>query len=192
VNLNSQEFIESLKQRDPLAFHHLIEQYQLPLYKAALKLKLGMDQAEEVVQATWATFFEQAERFEGRSHIRTYLFGILYNKIKELWRNNKKYTQEYDSESIDRLFLADGHYKTPPQSPDAWAESQELLQIILSILEELPDNQRLAFTLKEIEGEATEDICNIMDVTVTNLGVLIFRAKTNIRLKLEKKYETDA
>lgn len=189
MNLSSQEFISRLQSRDHEAFSVLISEYQIPLYKAAIKLKLDFDQAEEVVQQTWASFFESVENFEGRSHIRTYLFGILYNKIKELWRSNKKYTTEFSDEQIEGLFSEDGHYKQAPKSPEYWLNSKQVGMIIEELLDTLPENQRMAFVLKEINGEPTEEICKILGVSTTNLGVLIYRAKNKLRLQLEKRLE---
>ncbi|MBD63831.1 MAG: hypothetical protein CME62_01380 [Halobacteriovoraceae bacterium] len=187
MNLSSPEFIESLKRRDHAAFDLLISEYQMPLYKAALKLKLNFDQAEEVVQQTWTSFFEGVEKFEGRSHIRTYLFGILYNKIKELWRSNKKYTAYFEDSELDKIFNEAGHHIEQPRSPDAWLENQQLGEILSESLDCLPENQKLAFFLKEVQGESTEDICKIMGISVTNLGVLIYRAKNKLRLQLENR-----
>lgn len=189
MNFSSPEFLENLRKRDHEAFDLLISEYQMPLYKAAIKLKLNFDQAEEVVQQTWATFFESVENFQGRSHIRTYLFGILYNKVKELWRSNKKYTTEFEDFELEKIFNEAGGHINQPKSPDAWVENQQLGALIDECLESLPENQRLAFVLKEVQGESTEEICNIMGISVTNLGVLIYRAKNKLRLQLEKKLE---
>lgn len=164
----------------------LINEYHDPLFYGAIKSGLATDQAEEVVQGTWSTFFIKAENFQGRSHIRTYLFGILYNKIKEIWRSNKKYTHDFE-ESFDQLFDEYGYYQQAPLDPSSWSENQEFHKILKEELENLPENQRLAFYLKEIIGESTHDICNIMAVTSTNLGVLIYRAKNTLRRRLEKR-----
>ena len=189
MNLSSPEFIESLRKREHEAFDKLISEYQIPLYKAALKLKLNFDQAEEVVQQTWATFFESVENFQGRSHIRTYLFGILYNKIKELWRSNKKYTTEFEDHELEKIFNEAGSHIKQPVSPDSWLENQQLTEIMSECLDRLPENQRLAFYLKEVQGESTEEICKIMGISVTNLGVLIYRAKNKLRIQLTKRLE---
>lgn len=157
------------------------------MIKGALKQGLSFDQAEEVVQSTWSTFFEKSENFEGRSHIRTYLFGIMYNKVKETWRSNKKYTHDYDDSQIEKVFNENGAFKEIPKEPDQWLESKDFHSILQKELEKLPENQRMAFTLKEIQGEDTETICKIMGISSTNLGVLIYRAKNNLRLSLEKE-----
>ncbi len=187
TNFSSTEFIQALKDREHTAVTALIKQYHDGLIYGALKQGLATDQAEEVVQETWSTFFEKVENFQGRSHVRTYLFGIMYNKTKELWRSNKKYTHDHDESSLDKLYLEDGHYQQSPKDPSTWIISKETSQILVEEIRKLPETQRMAFQLKEIQGEKSVDICNIMNISNTNLGVLIYRAKTNLRLKLEKR-----
>jgi RNA polymerase sigma-70 factor (ECF subfamily) len=187
MNLSGPEFKNKLKERDSETISFLIENYHEALIKGALKQNLSFDQAEEVVQATWSTFFENSDNFEGRSHIRTYLFGIMYNKVKEIYRSNKKYTHEYDESTLDKIFDENGHYQETPKDPSHWLESNEFNKILLQELEKLPEAQKMAFYLKEIQGEKTEDICKILEITNTNLGVLIYRAKANLRVALEKE-----
>jgi len=187
INASSLEFIQKVKDKDSDAITWLIENYHDALIKGALKQGLSFDQAEEVVQNTWGTFFEKAHNFEGRSHIRTYLFGIMYNKVKETWRSNKKYTHDFDDQAIEKITSSDDHHEKPPLEPDQWVLNDEFRRVLMRELDKLPETQRMAFYLKEIQGEDTETICKIMDVTNTNLGVLIFRAKNSLRLKLEKE-----
>jgi RNA polymerase sigma-70 factor (ECF subfamily) len=187
INVSSPDFIQKLKSKDNEAISFLIENYHEALIKGAMKQGLSFDQAEEVVQATWSTFFEKSENFEARSHIRTYLFGIMYNKVKETWRSNKKYTHDYDDAALDKLFDEDGHYRERPKDPSHWLLNKEFNQVLKKEIDKLPELQRMAFYLKEIQGETTEDICNILKITSTNLGVLIYRAKAHLRLALEKE-----
>lgn len=111
----------------------------------------------------------------------------MYNKVKEIWRSNKKYTHDYDDTQIEKLFSEKGCYKEVPQEPDQWMEKQDFHKILDQELDKLPENQRMAFYLKEIQGEDTESICKIMGISSTNLGVLIYRAKNNLRLSLAKE-----
>jgi len=188
MNLSSDEFINKLKSRDSDSITYLVNEYHEALFKTAIKHGLGTDQADEVVQGTWTTFFERVHTFEGRSHIRTYIFGILYNKLKELWRSNKKYTHDYTDEHIEKIFAEDGTHYIKAMDPSSWAESNEFVHILDEELKTLPYNQMMAFHLKEIEGEASEEICKILDISISNLGVLIYRAKHNLRAKLEKRF----
>lgn len=189
MNVSSEEFLNKVRDKDNEAISFLIDKYHDVLFKAALKQGLGIDQAEEVVQETWSTFFQKAENFEGRSHIRTYIFGILYNKIKELWRSNKKYTHDYSDEHIEKIFSDDGEHYQTPKDPSDWVESEEFISILEEEMQHLPEKQRMVFYLKEVQGLESSEICKILDISNTNLGVLAYRAKHNIRALIEKRFE---
>ena len=189
MNVSSPEFLNQIRQKDNEAFSFIIDKYHEVLFKAALKQGLGLDQAEEVVQETWSTFFEKSENFEGRSHIRTYIFGILFNKIKELWRSNKKYTHEYTDEHIEKIFTDDGVHFETPKDPSNWLESKEFMTILEEEIQHLPEKQRMVFYLKEVQGLESAEICKILDISNTNLGVLAYRAKHNVRARLEKRFK---
>jgi RNA polymerase sigma-70 factor (ECF subfamily) len=144
--------------------------------------------AHELVQVTWAVFFEKIENFEGRSHIKTYLFGILFNKANEARRDKRKYhATEGIDEIMEKRFREDGHWTTPPLDPHRFMEASETLDLIKQCLDTLPVNQRAAFSLREIEDKKSEEICNILDVSVTNLGVLMYRARNRLRECIEAK-----
>jgi RNA polymerase sigma-70 factor (ECF subfamily) len=187
MNLSSPEFLAKLKAKDHPAVSHLVELYHEVLFKGAVKQGLAPDQAEVVVQNTWGSFFEGISNFEGRSHVRTYLFGIMYNKAKETFRENKKYTADYDESSLDNLFSENGQYKEPV-TPHNWLDNRETGNILIEEVAKLPENQKAAFILKEIEGESSAEICKILNISNTNLGVLIYRAKNNLRLALNHRF----
>ena len=63
-----------------------VETYLPQILRAARGAGLGPQDAEDVTQSTFATFIEKAPHFEGRSRVRTWLFGILYKKIAETRR----------------------------------------------------------------------------------------------------------
>ena len=63
----------------------------------------------------------------------------------------------------------------------------EMRRELESCLGELPDRQRLAFALREVEDMSTEEVCKILEVSANNLGVLLFRARNGLRECLEAK-----
>ena len=184
-NFSSEEFITLIKKRDSEAISELVKKYNKVLFNAALGQGLSAEFSEEVLQNTWSAFFENVERFEGRSHIRTYLFGILYNKCKEFFREKKKYIDldEYDP-IVDSSFEK-GHWTYEPVETEKFVEATETLKEIEECLKGLSPNQRMAFSLKEVEGENNESICNILGVSSTNLRVMIYRGKNRLRKCLE-------
>lgn len=192
TNLSSEEFLRQLKIRDPKAIEKVVRTYTSVLYKGALGLGFDATAGEELVQSVWVTFFDVVQGFEGRSHVRTFLFGILYNKASELRRSYKKfeYSEDPIEAVIDARFAQDGHWLKPPISPEDFMISSQTMSLIEKCLEALPLNQRMAFSLKEIDEQPSTEICNILGVSVTNLGVLLYRARNRLRECIEGKTQT--
>ncbi|WP_127717571.1 RNA polymerase sigma factor [Halobacteriovorax sp. HLS] len=189
TNFSSIEFLESIKNGEDSARDAIVRAYTEHLYKAALGQGLSNEQAHDVAHSTWMTFFDVVHRFEGRSHIRTFLFGIFYNKVSELRRSNLKYSQ---SDPIDEImeskFQDNGHWKEGlPGDPERFLDSSQGLDIISLCLDELPELQKAVFQLKVVEEDESEEICNILDITTTNLRQLLYRAKSRLRECVERK-----
>jgi RNA polymerase sigma-70 factor (ECF subfamily) len=143
--------------------------------------------AEDIICETWITFLSKLESFEGRSTIKTYLTGILLNKIQESFRQNNKFVQlEENLDSImDENFTPDGWWKQKPHDPFSQVTNQEVGSLIEKCLEGLSPQQKGAFILKEVEEEESESVCSSLGISLSHLGVLIFRAKEKLRKCLE-------
>lgn len=182
------QFIADIRAGDPETLEGVIRTYLTQIHRAARGAGLNEHQAEEVAQAVFVTFVETAHRFEGRSKVRTWLFGILYRKLQEARRG---FAKDRRNDTIDEVFESrfdeTGHWSQPPLAADAYLEGQEVLGEIHDCLEATPERQRLAFTLREIEELETQEICKILDVSTTNLGVMLFRARNRLRDCLESK-----
>lgn len=188
-NFSSLEFLTLLNGRDSSAIEALVRSYTEALYRAALGLGFDAHSSEELVQNVWGTFFDVVTSFKGRSHVRTFIFGILYNKAKELRRDQGRYELKDDAieEVLNSRFAADGHWQKPPIDPENFMVASQTMDLIQKCIDALPLNQRMAFCLKEIDDHGSQDICNILEVTVTNLGVLLFRARNALRECIEGK-----
>jgi len=79
-------------------------------------------------------------------------------------------------------------WSAPPQGPEESALTKEIQAWIEKCAENLSAAQRAAFFLKEVEGESSEAICNILGVSYTNFRVLMYRARTKLRECLEKHW----
>jgi RNA polymerase sigma-70 factor (ECF subfamily) len=182
------DFIEKLKERDNQAISSLVSAYTGQLYHASLGLGFDQNSAHELVQSVWVTFFDAVPTFQGKSHVRTFLFGVLYNKASESWRARKHFDSAEPIEDIlEKRFHSRGYWVKPPVDPEEFLLATEKLHLIEECLERLPLNQRMAFSLKEVDGEKSSEICKILDVSITNLGVLLFRAKNRLRECIESK-----
>lgn len=182
--------LERLRSRSPETISAVVREHSGPLYHAALGLGLPPADAEDLVQDTLAAFFGRLEGFEGRSSLRTYLFGILYNKARRRWETGWR---EQPADPVDAVFEsrfdATGTLRRL-DGPEQSALNGELAALIADCASGLTAPQRAAFHLKEVERLTTAEICNALEVTETHLGVLLFRARNKLRECLEKKWES--
>jgi RNA polymerase sigma-70 factor (ECF subfamily) len=187
--LDSPELAERIRARDPEALEAVVETYLPQILRAARGVGMNPQEAEDVAQNTFTTFVESAERFEGRSHVRTWVFGILYRKISETRRKLGKARQMDDIDEVfESRFDENGSWSQPPRAADVELEAKETRQEISDCLEAAPPNQRLAFVLREVEGLSSDEICKILEVSSTNLGVMLFRLRNRVRECLEAKW----
>ncbi len=177
---------ERIRAGEPGAIREVVEAYLEQILRAARGAGLDAQHAEDVTQATFATFIEKASQFEGRSHVRTWLFGILYRKVSEARRGLERDRRSDDIEDVvERRFKPNGMWSKPPQSVRLYgAEVRVFIDDCLGLL---PTAQRMAFLLREVEDMTTEEICKILEVTTTNLGVLLYRGRNWLRECLESK-----
>lgn len=188
TNFSDPEFLKRLRNGDGPALAELVEAYLPQLLHAGRGMGFSREETEDLAQSVFTAMLESVGRFEGRSHIRTFLFGIFYNKVSEYLREKKR-AQENDpiDEVMESKFDTSGHWREPPVDFERQLFGQEMKRFILDCLETIPQGQRMAFYLREIEEMETAEICKRMVVSSTNLGVLLFRARNRLRDCVEKK-----
>lgn len=182
------DFLERLRRRDPDALTVAVREHARPLLRAAKGLGFAEEEAEDLVQDVFKTFLERLDSFEGRSQLRTWLFGILHRKALER-RRAAIVDDRIDpiDEVFDSRFDPKGNWNRPPADLERLLLSKEIGQLIRGCMDGLPVNQREAFVLREVEGLETGEICKILEVSVTNFGVLMHRARARLRECLEQK-----
>ncbi|MFQ5939868.1 MAG: sigma-70 family RNA polymerase sigma factor [Alphaproteobacteria bacterium] len=184
--LDDPEFHARIRAGDRTAIKSVVESYLGQILRAARGAGLDPHQADDVTQATFTAFIEAAPRFEGRSSVRTWLFGILYKKIAEARRARDRDRQMDDIDEVfERRFDATGKWSRPPLPVDVDLHNKDVQREIFACLDAAPLRQTLAFLLREVEELSTNDICDILGVTNTNLGVMLYRVRNRVRECLE-------
>lgn len=149
--------------------------------------------AEDLVQETFLAAMKAKERFSGRSTERTWLVGILKHKIIDHYR---KSSREVASEFIEvkeapqeEYFDRKGHWKVAPNewltNPTKAFEQKEFFGVLQGCMDKLQDNQKNAFMMRELEGADAKEICSTLDISSSNLWVLIYRARLSLKKCLE-------
>lgn len=187
-NFNHEELIFLFKEKKWDLLEDVIKEYTTILMKGAISLGFRGSDAEDLVQNTWSTFFEVLLNFKGNSQLKTFLYGILINKAREKKRENVRIDLHEPIDTVmEERFNTNGSWAKPPEGPEFLINATQSLDLIYECMEKLSFAQKTAFYLWEIEGNETLEICKILEVTSTNLGVLLFRAKNRLRECIEKK-----
>ena len=177
-----------LRRRDPDALRAIVEEHARPLYRAARGMGFTTEEAEDLAQDVFVTCLESLDRFEGRSQIGTWLFGILHHKAQERRRSRSR---DDLNDPIDAAFEAQfdsrGSWIRPPTAPDRAVSAREARESIRECLEGLPPLQREVFHLRQVEDLPAADVGNVLAQTVTHIGVLLHRARMRLRACLEGK-----
>jgi RNA polymerase sigma-70 factor, ECF subfamily len=177
-----------MRERDPAALEAVVDAYLPQLLRAAGGMGFSHDEAQDLAQASFVALIEGISRFEGRSHIRTFLFGIFYNKVSEHLRvKHRREENDPIDEVMESRFDARGSWLRPPAEIEGGVFGREAREMIRACLEHVPQAQRVAFYLREVEEMETAEICKKMGVSVTNLGVMLYRARNRLRECLEEK-----
>lgn len=189
-----------LRGGDEAAFADLIALHHAALLRMARTYTTDAALAEELVQDTWIAFLESLGRFEGRSSIKTWLFRILMNVARARLRKESRTVPlstvaDRDEPAVEpRRFHArwlpgiGGHWSEPPapwaELPEEQALASETRAAIEAAMAELPEQQRQVMVLRDIEGFAAEEVCNLLGLSDTNQRVLLHRARSKVRRAL--------
>jgi len=163
------------------------------LYRYALCRLRNPELAEEKVQETFVGALQTLERFQGRASERTWLTSILKRKIFDHFRKISR-ERAFDNglrekASLDSLFDRKGKWIAGPNKwywePDRTLRQKEFCEIFHRCLSKIPDRMAQVFILREVDGHKGDEICALMGISPTNLGVILYRARMRLRRLME-------
>lgn len=167
------------------------------LFRYALARLRDPEAAQDIVQETFMAALKARERFSGRSSEKTWLMGILKHKVIDRFRvqNRERPISEFESDDEDsneNIFDRFEHWKEGYSSwetdPAKIYEQAEFWKALENCIQEAPERLSQAFALRVIDGLSTQEVCEILGVSATNLNVMLYRARLRIRQCLEKNW----
>lgn len=186
------ELLERLLAGDEQAFASLVDGYHNRLVRFAVTFVNDWAAAEDVAQETWVAVLRGIERFEGRSTLQAWLFGICANRARSAYaKQSRTVPLKSDERTVEaERFTADGAWSEPPDpwaAVDARLDAEALLPLVRAAIDELPDAQRQVVTLRDVEGLTSKDVCQVLDISEINQRVLLHRGRARVRRALEDK-----
>jgi RNA polymerase sigma-70 factor (ECF subfamily) len=189
--------VDRLLAGDEAAFSDLVTHLQSSLLRLARTFVADQGAAEEVVQDTWLGVIKGLQSFERRASLKTWIFRILVNRartrgVRDGRMVNFSTLEDPDSDAsvLEDRFSADGRWVQPPslwteQDPEGVLLRHETADFLQNAIDSLPPTQRAVVTLRDVDGVAAEEVCNILAISETNQRVLLHRARTKVRAALE-------
>ncbi|WP_079201239.1 MULTISPECIES: RNA polymerase sigma factor [Pseudomonas] len=181
------------------AFRELVATYQGAMRAVAFAI-VGSRNADEVVQDAWLAVVRNLGGFQGRSSLKTWLLTITANTAKTRLKHNRREVLLDDLPgphgSIgEERFADDGHWLLAPHAwhqdtPEALLTEEELRECLEITLTSLSELQSSVLLLRERQGLELEEICNLLQISLSNVRVLLHRARLKVFATLEHFEET--
>src|SRR6476469_3462237 len=172
------------------AFEVLIRRYNMILYKTARGYGYNHQDAEDLMQETYISVYKNLSKFRNESSFKTWVIKIMLNFCYHQSKKNK-----YRKGQVAELIASHNYANMfPPKNQNATAMSvsnKELGQVIEQTLNNLPENYRITFTLRELSGLNVHETAEVMNTTEANVKVRMNRARLMLRKEIEKIYSAD-
>jgi RNA polymerase sigma factor (sigma-70 family) len=176
MSLNTTEFVA------------LYQQYKLLVYNVALSYVQNVEDAEEITQDVFIQLHQSMDGFKNQSSLKTWIYRIAINKSLDFLKHKKsrkrffifgkRSENEYEIQNVSNF-----------EHPGVLLENQEKSKILFQVINGLAEKQKTAFILSKIDGLSNPEIASIMELTVSSVESLLFRAKDNLKKKLAEKFE---
>ncbi|MFD1315041.1 sigma-70 family RNA polymerase sigma factor [Namhaeicola litoreus] len=165
------------------------------LFQYAVARVSNHDMAKDLVQETFFSGLKGLEGFRGQASERTWLISILKRKIIDYYR---KINSDKGKREINMSFFEEGENQggwieaLAPKSWDNFAdkdiENTELGKVLNDCIQRLPEKYKIVFLLKTESQYESEDICNELGISASNLWVIIHRARVQLRKCIETNW----
>jgi len=187
--MTEHELLIKLQSGHESAFKTLVETHKKRVFNTILTIIQDFEEAEDVAQEVFIEVYQSIGKFRGDSKISTWLYRIATTKALEHIRKKKTakrfaFFTSLFGESNEILFESADFIH-----PGIILEQQENSKVLFKAINQLPENQKVAYTLFNIEGLSYQEITEIMEISLPAVESLLFRAKTNLRKLLGNFYK---
>ncbi len=179
------EIIQRINEGDVRLFEILIRRYDPFLYKIGRTYRYNHQDTEDLMQDSYINAYCNLKKFENRSAFKTWLTRIMlnvcYQKKHKLSFKNEIISDDIQNEKSDILF----HHST---NNEKMAMNKELGHVLENAIHEIPEDYRIVFTLRELNGLSVAETSEALSITESNVKVRLNRAKGMLQKEIKKMY----
>jgi RNA polymerase sigma-70 factor (ECF subfamily) len=179
--------VDRVRGGDRSAFGELVKRYQGKVYRLALRFAGSPEEAQEVLQETFLNAFRNLEGFRAESAFSSWLYRITVNAALMHLRKGRAGPQRIALEDLPAsVGLVGGEW------PDAEMDRREIAEVLAKALDEMPEMARAVFVLRDVEDLSTEQVAEILEITVPTVKTRLHRARLFLRERLARHFEGSA
>lgn len=185
---NNAELDKSLvlrvQQGDKSAYDLLVIKYQHRIIQLVNRYVKDPSEAQDVAQETFIKAYRALGNFRGDSAFYTWLYRIAINTAKNYLVSRSRRYSDYQIDVMDAEQVENAPQLKAMETPEYLLLNDEIVKVIKSAIEKLPEEMKVAIMLREFEGMSYEEIAQTMECPVGTVRSRIFRAREAIDEKL--------
>ncbi|MEA3496541.1 MAG: RNA polymerase sigma factor [Bacteroidota bacterium] len=185
--MNDKELVNAIINQDNIAFKEFVEKYRNLVFKTCIGFVHNEADAEDLSQEVFIEVLRSINKFRVESKISTWLYRISVNKSLNFIRSNKKHKHVQSFESTFNAVSNESDITDNIQA-DGIIEEKERAKVLSTAIDSLSKNQKIAFTLNKYRDMSYNEISEIMDLSLSSVESLLFRAKKKLQKKLIHYY----
>jgi RNA polymerase sigma-70 factor, ECF subfamily len=184
MNESDGAIIAKAQAGDKDAFRVLVEQHSRAIFRLAYRITRNEQDAEDVVQESFLRAYKQLHRYESRATFATWIYRIASNYALDLIRARQRHGEE-QMDTVDSHSEATYAVSAAAPAQDRLVYSREVERRVRAVMSTLTPQERLAFTLRHLEGQSIEEIAAVLGTAANATKNSIFRAVQKLRRGLE-------
>lgn len=179
-----QDLVLRVQRGDKAAFDLLVIKYQHKLVHLVNRYVKDPSEAQDVAQDAFIKAYKALGEFRGDSAFYTWLYRIAINTAKNYLLSRSRRHSDFEIEMQDAEDIENAPQLKDIETPEDQLMNDQIVQVIKTAIENLPEEMRIAITLREFEGMSYEEIAEAMDCPIGTVRSRIFRAREAIDEKL--------
>ncbi len=189
--MTEEELIIGLINKSEQAFKQAFKDYSSMILNTAMGFLQNQDEAEDMVQEVMIEILNSISKFKKESSLKTWIYRLTLSKSLDVLRAKKRHKRgglfSFISFKNDESWMHQPDFR----HPGVILENKELSVVLFKAIDQLVENQKIAFTLNKVEGLSYKEIADVMETSVSSVESLIHRAKKRLQNLLKTFYESE-